>query len=161
MFFLIADENEFQSIRIFSRNKIEFLLIVLLSIFSETLCFPLRLPGVIVIARWNKCCTLTQVTGYYKQLSCSLVPYCFCFYFSIFSRFNFQDETPTTNFDTFPAAILTVFQVKPSLVLSEHKKILSWASLPAYELPKNLWNLGKRESFLLMNFATFDQSMCH
>lgn len=27
-------------------------------------------------------------------------------------RFNFQDETPTTNFDTFPAAILTVFQVK-------------------------------------------------
>lgn len=27
------------------------------------------------------------------------------------SRFNFDDETPTTNFDTFPAAILTVFQV--------------------------------------------------
>lgn len=27
------------------------------------------------------------------------------------SRFNFEDETPTTNFDTFPAAILTVFQV--------------------------------------------------
>ena len=27
-------------------------------------------------------------------------------------RFNFQDETPTTNFDTFPAAILTVFQVR-------------------------------------------------
>lgn len=27
-------------------------------------------------------------------------------------RFNFEDETPTTNFDTFPAAILTVFQVK-------------------------------------------------
>lgn len=26
-------------------------------------------------------------------------------------RFNFRDETPTTNFDTFPAAILTVFQV--------------------------------------------------
>uniref|UniRef100_A0A8C3WQF3 Voltage-dependent N-type calcium channel subunit alpha n=1 Tax=Catagonus wagneri TaxID=51154 RepID=A0A8C3WQF3_9CETA len=26
-------------------------------------------------------------------------------------QFNFQDETPTTNFDTFPAAILTVFQV--------------------------------------------------
>ncbi|KAK2535487.1 Cacna1b, partial [Columba guinea] len=25
-------------------------------------------------------------------------------------QFNFQDETPTTNFDTFPAAILTVFQ---------------------------------------------------
>ncbi|NXE68792.1 CAC1B protein, partial [Calcarius ornatus] len=31
-------------------------------------------------------------------------------------QFNFQDETPTTNFDTFPAAILTVFQVKPFLV---------------------------------------------
>lgn len=30
-----------------------------------------------------------------------------------FLRFNFQDETPTTNFDTFPAAILTVFQVRP------------------------------------------------
>lgn len=29
-----------------------------------------------------------------------------------FLRFNFQDETPTTNFDTFPAAILTVFQVR-------------------------------------------------
>ncbi|XP_069465799.1 voltage-dependent N-type calcium channel subunit alpha-1B isoform X3 [Ambystoma mexicanum] len=25
--------------------------------------------------------------------------------------FNFEDETPTTNFDTFPAAILTVFQI--------------------------------------------------
>lgn len=31
-------------------------------------------------------------------------------------RFNFQDETPTTNFDTFPAAILTVFQVRPAPV---------------------------------------------
>ncbi|XP_056258885.1 voltage-dependent N-type calcium channel subunit alpha-1B isoform X2 [Seriola aureovittata] len=28
-----------------------------------------------------------------------------------FGRFNFEDETPTTNFDTFPAAILTVFQI--------------------------------------------------
>jgi len=27
-------------------------------------------------------------------------------------QFNFKDETPTTNFDTFPAAILTVFQVR-------------------------------------------------
>lgn len=27
-------------------------------------------------------------------------------------RFNFENETPTTNFDTFPAAILTVFQVR-------------------------------------------------
>nr|XP_015222168.1 PREDICTED: voltage-dependent N-type calcium channel subunit alpha-1B-like isoform X5 [Lepisosteus oculatus] len=26
-------------------------------------------------------------------------------------RFNFEDETPTNNFDTFPAAILTVFQI--------------------------------------------------
>ncbi|TSV94899.1 Voltage-dependent N-type calcium channel subunit alpha-1B [Bagarius yarrelli] len=26
------------------------------------------------------------------------------------TKFNFEDETPTTNFDTFPAAILTVFQ---------------------------------------------------
>ncbi|XP_054875100.1 voltage-dependent N-type calcium channel subunit alpha-1B isoform X5 [Amphiprion ocellaris] len=26
-------------------------------------------------------------------------------------QFNFEDETPTTNFDTFPAAILTVFQI--------------------------------------------------
>ncbi|XP_058998271.1 voltage-dependent N-type calcium channel subunit alpha-1B isoform X6 [Mustela lutreola] len=26
-------------------------------------------------------------------------------------QFNFNDETPTTNFDTFPAAILTVFQI--------------------------------------------------
>ncbi|XP_010774069.1 voltage-dependent N-type calcium channel subunit alpha-1B-like, partial [Notothenia coriiceps] len=25
--------------------------------------------------------------------------------------FNFEDETPTTHFDTFPAAILTVFQI--------------------------------------------------
>jgi hypothetical protein len=32
--------------------------------------------------------------------------------FSVSFRFNFQDETPTTNFDTFPAAILTVFQVR-------------------------------------------------
>lgn len=30
-------------------------------------------------------------------------------------RFNFEDETPTTNFDTFPAAILTVFQVRRPL----------------------------------------------
>uniref|UniRef100_A0A8C7ZLP6 Voltage-dependent N-type calcium channel subunit alpha-1B n=1 Tax=Oryzias sinensis TaxID=183150 RepID=A0A8C7ZLP6_9TELE len=28
-----------------------------------------------------------------------------------FQGFNFEDETPTTNFDTFPAAILTVFQI--------------------------------------------------
>ncbi|XP_029816461.1 voltage-dependent N-type calcium channel subunit alpha-1B-like [Manacus vitellinus] len=34
-------------------------------------------------------------------------------------QFNFQDETPTTNFDTFPAAILTVFQVKPHLGLGQ------------------------------------------
>ncbi len=27
------------------------------------------------------------------------------------TRFNFEDETPTTNFDSFPAAIMTVFQV--------------------------------------------------
>ncbi|KAJ8413846.1 hypothetical protein AAFF_G00064440, partial [Aldrovandia affinis] len=26
-------------------------------------------------------------------------------------QFNFEEETPTTNFDTFPAAILTVFQI--------------------------------------------------
>ncbi|KAB1280133.1 Voltage-dependent N-type calcium channel subunit alpha-1B [Camelus dromedarius] len=31
-------------------------------------------------------------------------------------QFNFQDETPTTNFDTFPAAILTVFQVRLRLL---------------------------------------------
>lgn len=31
----------------------------------------------------------------------------------VFLRFNFKEETPTTNFDTFPAAILTVFQVRP------------------------------------------------
>lgn len=39
--------------------------------------------------------------------------------FSLFSpcRFNFEDETPTTNFDTFPAAILTVFQVKVNSIL--------------------------------------------
>uniref|UniRef100_A0A672LAE7 Voltage-dependent N-type calcium channel subunit alpha n=1 Tax=Sinocyclocheilus grahami TaxID=75366 RepID=A0A672LAE7_SINGR len=30
---------------------------------------------------------------------------------NIHIRFNFEDETPTTNFDTFPAAILTVFQI--------------------------------------------------
>lgn len=32
-------------------------------------------------------------------------------------RFNFEDETPTTNFDTFPAAILTVFQVRVKLIM--------------------------------------------
>lgn len=31
---------------------------------------------------------------------------------SVSYRFNFENKTPTTNFDTFPAAILTVFQVK-------------------------------------------------
>lgn len=38
-------------------------------------------------------------------------------HFEIFflHRFNFENETPTTNFDTFPAAILTVFQVRPPL----------------------------------------------
>ena len=29
-------------------------------------------------------------------------------------RFNFDEGTPPTNFDTFPAAIMTVFQVQPS-----------------------------------------------
>lgn len=46
---------------------------------------------------------------------------CVLIYFFLFlpCRFNFEDETPTTNFDTFPAAILTVFQVKVnSTVLS-------------------------------------------
>lgn len=34
---------------------------------------------------------------------------------SVFShRFNFDEGTPPTNFDTFPAAIMTVFQVQPS-----------------------------------------------
>lgn len=35
------------------------------------------------------------------------------------SRFNFEDGTPATNFDTFPAAIMTVFQVR-------HWTILWW-----------------------------------
>lgn len=30
---------------------------------------------------------------------------------NFFSRFNFEMGTPPTNFDTFPAAIMTVFQV--------------------------------------------------
>lgn len=40
-------------------------------------------------------------------------------YICLFSpcRFNFEDETPTTNFDTFPAAILTVFQVKVNSIM--------------------------------------------
>lgn len=38
-----------------------------------------------------------------------------CFFLNDSYRFNFEDETPTTNFDTFPAAILTVFQVDPPL----------------------------------------------
>lgn len=29
-------------------------------------------------------------------------------------QFNFDEGTPPTNFDTFPAAIMTVFQVRPS-----------------------------------------------
>lgn len=40
---------------------------------------------------------------------------CFFSRHLVFLRFNFKDETPTTNFDTFPAAILTVFQVRPRL----------------------------------------------
>lgn len=28
------------------------------------------------------------------------------------ARFNFENGTPPTNFDTFPAAIMTVFQVR-------------------------------------------------
>jgi len=42
---------------------------------------------------------------------------CFASYFSLPSlfsvpiRFNFENGTPPTNFDTFPAAIMTVFQV--------------------------------------------------
>ena len=35
-------------------------------------------------------------------------------------RFNFEEETPTTNFDTFPAAILTVFQVRHRCGTSKH-----------------------------------------
>lgn len=40
------------------------------------------------------------------------------------SRFNFEDGTPPTNFDTFPAAILTVFQVKKL-----YKEFNSWIKL--------------------------------
>lgn len=37
-----------------------------------------------------------------------------CSHFLIFhpARFNFENGTPPTNFDTFPAAIMTVFQVR-------------------------------------------------
>lgn len=42
-----------------------------------------------------------------KKNASSLSLHCFSL-----SRFNFENETPTTNFDTFPAAILTVFQVR-------------------------------------------------
>lgn len=45
-------------------------------------------------------------------------------------RFNFEDETPTTNFDTFPAAILTVFQVKVnSIMLVFLPCLYHWAGL--------------------------------
>lgn len=73
---------------------------------------------------WVEQLLLSKVTGYYGTAGELLVPYCLFFFllllFITFSRFNFQDETPTTNFDTFPAAILTVFQVRPSLVLGQH-----------------------------------------
>lgn len=61
-----------------------------------------------------------------RRFACSLIAIVFISDSS--SRFNFRDETPTTNFDTFPAAILTVFQVKPSLVLGQKRN--SWASPP-------------------------------
>lgn len=44
------------------------------------------------------------------SLPCSLQ--CFNIYLSLFLRFNFEGGTPPTNFDTFAAAIMTVFQVR-------------------------------------------------
>ncbi|KAG8011664.1 Voltage-dependent N-type calcium channel subunit alpha-1B [Nibea albiflora] len=38
-------------------------------------------------------------------------------------QFNFEDETPTTNFDTFPAAILTVFQDEEEQEEAINKKL--------------------------------------
>ncbi|ERE70631.1 voltage-dependent N-type calcium channel subunit alpha-1B-like protein [Cricetulus griseus] len=38
-------------------------------------------------------------------------------------QFNFQDETPTTNFDTFPAAILTVFQDEEEMEEAANQKL--------------------------------------
>lgn len=35
-------------------------------------------------------------------------------------RFNFNDGTPSANFDTFPAAIMTVFQVWGQLIAQKH-----------------------------------------
>lgn len=35
-----------------------------------------------------------------------------CCHFVFHDRFNFETETPTTNFDNFPSAIMTVFQVR-------------------------------------------------
>lgn len=53
------------------------------------------------------------------SLSRSLYAHCFLssyyiyiyFFHSFTARFNFESGTPPTNFDTFPAAIMTVFQV--------------------------------------------------
>lgn len=37
------------------------------------------------------------------------------------ARFNFENGTPSTNFDTFPAAIMTVFQVRRKVVGSRER----------------------------------------
>lgn len=47
-----------------------------------------------------------------SSLSLSLSPALF-----LPSRFNFEGGTPATNFDTFPAAIMTVFQVRHWTIL--------------------------------------------
>lgn len=45
-------------------------------------------------------------------LRLSLSPSAFHFFPLPPARFNFENGTPSTNFDTFPAAIMTVFQVR-------------------------------------------------
>lgn len=61
------------------------------------------------------------------------------FYLSPPCRFNFEDETPTTNFDTFPAAILTVFQVKVNSIMLSFFfffwRSLNWTQKPACVSP--------------------------
>lgn len=47
-----------------------------------------------------------------SMLTVFSAPIIYIFFFHSFTaRFNFESGTPPTNFDTFPAAIMTVFQV--------------------------------------------------
>lgn len=78
---------------------------------------------------------------YSQYLFVFLYGYCHdnSLYSFLLIRFNFENGTPPTNFDTFAAAIMTVFQVKTYIF----KYIMNLVSCAGCTLPHTQCQLGQ------------------